>query len=171
MKHIHLVDTTLRDGEQAPGVVFSPLQRMELARQLVACGIPEIESGIPAMGDAERCALRELNYSGLPVQLTAWCRASEEDLRAAHGCGYRSVHISLPTSPLLLGAMNYTEEWMFQRVAKILPKAVRQFNFVSVGAQDASRTSLEVLIRLAKTVQAQGGARLRLAATDWGAYA
>jgi len=51
------VDTTLRDGEQAPGVVFTPMQRMELARRLAACGLSEIESGTPAMGAAEQAAL------------------------------------------------------------------------------------------------------------------
>lgn len=165
MRKVHLVDTTLRDGEQAPGVVFSPTQRMELARQLVACGVPEIESGIPAMGDAEQCALRELNHAGLDVQLTAWCRVNEEDLLAAHKCGYRSVHLSVPTSSILLGAMGRTESWMFKQLEKILPKAVRRFDFVSVGAQDASRSSVETLLWLAKIVQSRGASRLRLADT------
>ncbi|HKL20867.1 MAG TPA: hypothetical protein VJ904_03630, partial [Tichowtungia sp.] len=49
MRRVTLVDTTLRDGEQAPGMVFTPLQRLELARRLAACGVPEIESGTPAM--------------------------------------------------------------------------------------------------------------------------
>jgi homocitrate synthase NifV len=163
MRRVHLVDTTLRDGEQAPGVVFSPLQRIELARRLAACGVPEIESGIPAMGAAEQAALRELNHSGLRVRLTAWCRATEEDLDAARACGYRSVHLSLPSSPILLGALKRDEAWIFQTLEKRLPPAVRQFDFVSVGAQDASRTDPAVLVRIAEAVSRLGGARFRLA--------
>jgi len=163
MRHIHLVDTTLRDGEQAPGVVFSPLQRIELARQLAACGVPEIESGIPAMGAAEQAALRELNYCGLRVRLTAWCRATEEDLEASRACGFRAVHISLPSSPILLGALKHDEAWVFQTLEKLLPRAERLFDFVSVGAQDASRTNTSTLIRIAETVKKLGGARFRLA--------
>lgn len=163
MRTIHLVDTTLRDGEQAPGVVFSPLQRMELARRLAGCGVPEIETGTPAMGEAEQAALRELNYCGLRVRLTAWCRATEEDLRAARACGYRSVHISLPVSPILLGAMNRDEAWVFQTLEQLFPMFGKMFDFVSVGAQDASRTNPALLVRLAKTVKKLGGARLRLA--------
>ncbi len=163
MRTIHLVDTTLRDGEQAPGVVFSPLQRIELARQLAACGVPEIESGIPAMGEAEQAALRELNYCGLRVRLTAWCRATEEDLDAARACGFRAVHVSLPSSPILLGTLKHDEEWVFKTLEKLLPKAARRFDFVSAGAQDASRTNTSMLIRMAETVKKCGGARFRLA--------
>jgi homocitrate synthase NifV len=154
------VDTTLRDGEQAPGVVFSPLQRIELARQLAACGVPEIESGIPAMGAAEQAALRELNYCGLRVRLTAWCRATEEDLDAARACGFRSVHIS---SPILLDAMGRDEAWVFQTLEKLFPMFGKSFDFISVGAQDASRTNTSMLIRMAETVKKLGGARFRLA--------
>jgi homocitrate synthase NifV len=163
MRTVHLVDTTLRDGEQAPGVVFSPLQRIELARQLAACGVPEIESGIPAMGAAEQAALRELNYCGLRVRLTAWCRATEEDLEAARACGFRSIHISLPSSPILLGALGRDEAWVFQCLEELLPNLGKWADFISVGAQDASRTNTSMLIRIAETVKRLGGARFRLA--------
>jgi homocitrate synthase NifV len=168
MRRIHLVDTTLRDGEQAPGVVFSPLQRIELARRLAACGVPEIECGTPAMGAAEQAALRELNLSGLRVRLTAWCRATEEDLVAARACGFRSIHISLPSSPILLGAMNRDEAWVFQTLERLFsmlrePSAPAGNDFVSVGAQDASRTNPSMLIRMAEAVKKLGGDRFRLA--------
>lgn len=163
MRKIHLVDTTLRDGEQAPGVVFTPLQRMELARRLAACGLSEIESGTPAMGAAEQAALRELNMAGLPVRLTAWCRATKEDIEAARVCGYRSIHISLPVSPILLGSMGRDEEWVFQALEELFPMLGKYFEFVSVGAQDASRTNTSMLIRFAQKVQELGADRVRLA--------
>jgi homocitrate synthase NifV len=163
MRRIHLVDTTLRDGEQAPGVVFTPLQRMAIARRLAACGVPEIESGTPAMGAAEQAALRELNLAGLPVRLTAWCRANQKDLDAARACGYRSVHISLPVSPILLKAMDRDEDWVFQCLEQILPDLGRWADFVSVGAQDASRTNTSMLIRFAQKAQELGANRVRLA--------
>jgi homocitrate synthase NifV len=163
MRPVHIVDTTLRDGEQAPGVVFNIEQRIALARQLDACGVPEIECGIPAMGEAEQCVLRQLNALGLKARLTAWCRATEQDLAAAQACGSRAVHLSLPVSPILLGALGHDETWIFDRLAALLPAAVAQFAFVSVGAQDASRTDIALLVRLAETVHALGASRLRLA--------
>lgn len=163
MRRVHIVDTTLRDGEQAPGVVFTPLQRLELARRLAACGVSEVESGTPAMGAAEQAALRELNLSNLPVRLTAWCRATQEDIEAARACGYRSIHISLPVSPILLGAMGRDETWGFQCLEEFLPNLGSWAEFVSVGAQDASRTNTSMLIRFAQKAQALGADRIRLA--------
>lgn len=168
MRKVHLVDTTLRDGEQAPGVVFSPLQRLELARRLAACGVPEIESGTPAMGAAEQAALRELNLAGLPVRLTAWCRATEEDIEAARSCGYRSIHISLPVSPILLKTMGRDEAWVFHTLDTLLHRGAPNvpcsgFDFISVGAQDASRTNTSTLIRFAREAQELGADRVRLA--------
>jgi len=163
MRLVHLVDTTLRDGEQAPGVVFTPLQRMSIARQLAACGVPEIESGTPAMGEAEQAALRELNMAGLPTRLTAWCRATQEDIEAARACGYRSVHISLPVSPILLNAMGHDEEWVFQRLETLLPELESWADTISVGAQDASRTNTSMLIRFAQKARWLGASRVRLA--------
>lgn len=160
-----MVDTTLRDGEQAPGVVFSPKQRIDLARRLTDCGITEIESGTPAMGAAEQKALRELNNANLPVQLTAWCRATEADVEAAKACGYRSVHISLPVSTILLGAMGRDEKWIFRTLDHLLGRlpSIGTFDFVSVGAQDASRTATSTLIQFARAAQNLGADRVRLA--------
>jgi len=163
MHHVHLIDTTLRDGEQAPGVSFRPDQKLEIARRLVQCGVPEIESGIPAMGLAEQRALRLLNRSGLPVQFTAWCRAVQQDLLDAESCGFTAVHLSLPASPILLATLCHDEAWLDNRLDELIPFAAARFPFVSVGLQDGSRTGTERLIQLAGRAAALGADRLRVA--------
>jgi homocitrate synthase NifV len=164
-ERIWLVDTTLRDGEQAPGVVFSWREKRAVARRLAALGVPEIEVGTPAMGAEERHAIREVVGLGLPCRLTAWCRARGEDLDHAASCGVQGVHLSLPTSPILLEVLGKTEAWVLEQVRTLVPDARNRFAFVSLGAQDASRARPAFLAELARAALAAGAGRLRLADT------
>jgi homocitrate synthase NifV len=162
---IWLVDTTLRDGEQAPGVVFSLREKRVVARHLSTLGVPEIEVGTPAMGAEERHAIREVVGLGLPCRLTAWCRAKQEDLEHAASCGVQGVHLSLPASPIHLEVLGKTEAWVLEQVRTLVPDARKRFAFVSLGAQDASRARPAFLAELARAALAAGAGRLRLADT------
>jgi len=107
-----LVDTTLRDGEQAAGVAFSSEQASEIAARLAAMGVSELEIGTPAMGDAEIEKMRRIVRAKLGCRCTAWCRAREEDLRAAARAEVRAVHLSLPVSDIHLGVLRKTRSWV-----------------------------------------------------------
>ena len=96
-----IIDTTLRDGEQAPGIVFSLEQRKYIAEMLVETGIDEIEAGCPVMGEQDLNFLRWCTRLELPV--FSWCRADESDIDAARRTGLPGIHISLPISDRLLG--------------------------------------------------------------------
>ena len=75
-----MVDTTLRDGEQAPGVFFRPLEKLTIASQLAECGVDEIEVGIPAMGELACKEIDAIARLNLPTMLTSWCRAVKRDI-------------------------------------------------------------------------------------------
>jgi homocitrate synthase NifV len=160
-----LVDSTLREGEQAPGVVFALRDKLELASRLADLGIPELEMGTPAMGSAAESDIAALLGLGLPIRLTAWCRARRDDLEAAARCGVTAVHVSLPASPLLRRTMGKTEEWVIDSMIEALADARRLFDFVSVGLKDASRAPLTFLERCAAVARESGAGRLRLADT------
>jgi len=162
---IELVDTTLRDGAQCAGVAFGIEQKIAIADALDAAGVAEIEIGNGAMGDDELKDLRALAASGMRARATVWCRALEGDLERAAQAGASSVHLSLPVSDVLLGAIRKTRGWALDAAASLVVYARRHFDYVSVGAQDASRVDKVFLIELAKVVRDAGAHRLRIADT------
>ncbi len=160
-----LVDTTLRDGEQAAGVIFSPRDRLAIAEALARIGVQEIEVGTPAMGQQECRCIRDIVAMRLPCRLSAWCRARRGDIDLAVDCGLRAVHISVPLSNIQLHAMGKHADWALEQIAELAPYARRLFDFVSIGAQDASRAQPHALAAFARQAQQLGVDRLRLADT------
>ncbi|KAF0094524.1 MAG: homocitrate synthase NifV [Puniceicoccaceae bacterium 5H] len=161
----YLIDTTLRDGEQAAGVVFVLSEKMNIAAALAEAGIPELEVGIPAMGAEEVTHIRSIVQMGLPCRILTWGRAHLDDLHAAVDTCAHGFHFSLPVSPIHLRAWGKTQDWVFTTLARIAHEAKDYFEYFSVGAQDASRADLDFLQEFAQAVQACGASRLRLADT------
>jgi homocitrate synthase NifV len=162
---VHLIDSTLRDGEQAPGVVFSRSEKLEIATSIAAAGVPELEAGTPAIDEEERADLNAIFNLRLPSRTTVWCRASEQDLQHAESCGVDSVHVSFPVSPILFGAFGKGEWWLWNRLPKIVGRAIARFRYVSVGAQDASRADARLLDRFVLAARDAGACRVRVADT------
>ena len=162
---VHLIDSTLRDGEQAPGVVFSRGEKLEIAAALAAAGIRELEAGTPAIDEEERADLQAIVHLGLDCRVTAWCRATAQDLQQAASCGFDSVHISFPVSPILWAAFGKEEPWLWRSVPEIIGLARARFRYVSVGAQDASRADAALLDRFVVAAQDAGACRVRMADT------
>lgn len=164
-RKIWMVDTTLRDGEQAPGVVFSTREKCEIAEALARAGVDEIEAGIPAMGDDACRDMRKIARLQLPVVLSCWCRAEKADIERAASCNMPGLHISFPTSSLLLKTFEKDEAWVLESLAELVGLGQKYFDRISVGAQDATRTGWEFLHRFSILAFEAGAERLRLADT------
>ncbi|MDD3078361.1 MAG: pyruvate carboxyltransferase [Paludibacter sp.] len=161
----YFIDTTLRDGEQAAGVVFSLAEKIRIADMLDSTGIPEIEIGIPAMGEKEIRDIRQICSMGFDFKTLSWCRANKNDILNATKAGTDGVHLSFPVSSLLMNSMNKSPEWVMQQFREIINYASGLFQYVTIGAQDASRADLTFLKEYVSAAASYGAARVRLADT------
>lgn len=166
MKRVLLVDTTLRDGEQAPGVVFTTAEKVWIARELAALGVDVIEAGTPAMGTVEQEAVRAILALDLKAQVTTWNRLRVDDIEASLACGARFLHVSAPVSDLhLRHKLKQTREWVMERLVHVLRYARACGAEVTVGAEDASRADPSFLLCFARVAAAEGAVRLRFCDT------
>jgi len=159
---IVIADTTLRDGEQTAGVVFSTAEKKSIARLLDAIGVQELECGIPAMGSKERNGIRELVELDLRARLITWNRALEADIQDSVDCGVQAVDISLSVSDMQIkNKIMKSREWVKKQLVKALRFAKRHDLYVSVGGEDSSRADLDFLQELLLIAEQEGADRFR----------
>jgi homocitrate synthase NifV len=159
---VHIVDTTLRDGEQAPGVAFNLQEKVTIARMLDRLGVAQIEAGTPAMGEVEQQAIAAIVRLGLRSRVSTWNRVVPADIRASLACGARHVHISAPVSDIQIKyKLGQNRQWVLQRLKQACLYAAEHGLPVTVGAEDASRADPEFVLEFALLARELGAERLR----------
>ncbi len=159
-------DTTLRDGEQTAGVVFSKREKIAIARMLDSIGVGEIECGIPAMGAEESAGIRALVELGLNARLITWNRALLPEIEASIACGVQAVDISLSVSDQMIAHKLRKDREAVKEQLRVALGFSKEHNlYVSVGGEDASRADLNFLVELMEITRSLGGDRFRFCDT------
>lgn len=163
---VRVVDTTLRDGEQTAGVVFSNEEKIKIASYLDQIGVDQIEAGIPVMGGFEKDCIKQIVSMGLKASIMAWNRAVIADIKESIECGVDAVAISISTSDIhIQHKLQTTREDVLQRMTDAVKFAKDHDLYVSVNAEDASRTDIGFLTEFALAAKRAGADRLRFCDT------
>ncbi|MEM4262824.1 MAG: hypothetical protein QXY98_03715, partial [Thermoplasmata archaeon] len=93
-----IYDSTLREGEQMPGVRFTPAQKVDIAQMLIDAKVHQIEAGFAAVSDGERKSIRDVVSLGGDADILSLARARKEDIDAALTCGIDMILIFIATS-------------------------------------------------------------------------
>lgn len=163
MRKIKIFDTTLRDGEQTPGVALAIESKVAIARQLDKLGVNIIEAGFPVVSKGEMEAVRAVAMDGLKAEVCGLARTTKQDIDAALRCNVESVHIFIATSPIhMKHKLHMTKEQVIDNIAKSIRYAKSQGLNVEFSAEDATRTELQFLKKAYRTAVQAGADRINV---------
>lgn len=162
----HLVDTTLRDGEQSPGVAMSLEQKVGIAGLLEESGIYQIEAGTPAVGGYEVETVQAIMHNRKTAKISVWNRMNEKDIRQSLRCAPDIVHISAPVSyPQIYTKLKKNKAWLTKTLLNLVEMTRGRGYEVTVGFEDASRADICFMTALAAQLKNAGVERIRFADT------
>jgi homocitrate synthase NifV len=165
-RKINIIDTTLRNGEQAAGVVFSKHEKIRMAKMLDEIGITEIEIGTPSIGPSEREIIKEIVASGIKGKLFTYTEAVPENIKLAVECGIKNIIINISTSDLHIKVKyGQNRTWVLNQLRETIAAAKHyDLNFI-ISAEDATRTDLEFLLKLLHLAEKKEAYRFRICDT------
>lgn len=169
---IRFMDITLRDGEQAVGVIFTRREKAQIATLLAEIGVEAVEAGFPALGPEEKDCVKGVVEAGIkvckdgkpvqPLQVYGFARARAEDVRDAAECNVHGVLISISTSDIHIERrFHRSREWVLEQVTAAAEEARRHNLVFTVSAEDASRTDLAFLIEFYRHAERLGAEMVR----------
>jgi 2-isopropylmalate synthase len=149
-RRITIFDTTLRDGEQSPGIALQPHEKAEIAEQLERLGVDVIEAGFPISSPGDFEGVRAVAGTAAAPTVAALARAEPDDIEAcadALGDARRSrIHVFIATSPLHMAKKLQLEPAeVVERVRRSVRAALARADEVEFSAEDATRSEPEFL--------------------------
>lgn len=156
MRKIEVFDTTLRDGEQSPGVNLSQDEKLEIARQLRRLGVDIIEAGFAAASPGDFQGVMRIANEVRGVAICSLARSLPKDIDLAYealkGAEHPRIHVFLATSDIhMRHKLRMTPEQVLEQIDKAVRYAKSLVSDVEFSAEDAGRTDLAFLARVAET--------------------
>ncbi|AEF96853.1 2-isopropylmalate synthase [Methanotorris igneus] len=146
---VRIFDTTLRDGEQTPGVSLTPNEKLEIALKLDELGVDVIEAGSAITSKGEREGIKLITRENLNAEICSFVRALPIDIDAALECDVDSVHLVIPTSDIHMKyKLKKTPQETLECAANAVEYAKDHGLIVELSAEDATRSDVNFLIEL-----------------------
>ena len=165
-KDIIVYDTTLRDGEQTPGICFTPDEKIDIAIKLDELGVNQIEAGFPVVSDGERRAIRNIMKQSLNSEILALTRTLKSDIDVALSCDVDGIITFIGASDLHLKyKLKMTREEALSKAVEAVEYGKSHGIFVAFTAEDSTRTDLGYLLELYKSTTEAGADRIHIADT------
>ncbi len=143
---VRIFDTTLRDGEQSPGIALSAEDKIDIALSLDSYGVDCIEAGFAISSEVDRMALRRLSCMGLKAEVYSLARCRKEDIDAVEECGVRCIHLFIATSDThLRDKLHMTREQVLDTIKESVAYARDKEMTVMFSCEDATRTDYAFL--------------------------
>ena len=160
-RRIRVFDTTLRDGEQTPGVSLNVEDKVEIAKALDRLGVDVIESGFPVVSDGELAAVKAISKLGLTSQVAALSRVDKKDIDSLVSCNIGYGHLFIATSDLHLQyKLKLTREQALEAAVSGVEYARAHGIRVEFSAEDATRTEKGFLTQVLQAVERAGAERI-----------
>lgn len=160
-KKIRIFDTTLRDGEQTPGVTVSPNQKVEIAMKLDELGVDTIEAGFPVVSPGEVEAIKRIIKQGLKAEVCGLARTTQNDIDVALKSDLKYIHTFIATSDIHLQyKLKMTREQVLEKAIFAVEYAKKHGLVVEFSAEDATRSDLQFLTKIFKSVAQAGADRI-----------
>jgi isopropylmalate/homocitrate/citramalate synthase len=159
-------DETLRDGEQMPGVHFTPAEKLRIAERLSELGVSVIDAGIPVVSAEEAESVRRIADAGLKAEILASARTVPGDIDAVIQSGARQIGMFIAASNVHLQyKLKMSQEQVIQAAVRGVEQAKAAGLFVAFVTEDTTRAPFDFVTRLYRAVQEAGADRLVIADT------
>jgi homocitrate synthase NifV len=162
----YIVDMTLRDGEQSPGIALRIEDKIKIAKLLDEIGVYEIEAGVPVLSDEEEEGIARIIENTINAKVSVWSRMNVNDEKRSLVCKPDIIHIGTPVSYIqIYSKLKKNKAWVLKNVLECVDAAKSQNIEVTVGLEDASRSDIGFMLSMIKELKNAGVNTIRVADT------